>query len=72
MLTTNGAAVNPRCPRCSPLADYAGACSGVLEAMIDAARKRTFPDPLTLEAARRHLASLRRAAGVKVHYGRRR
>jgi hypothetical protein len=60
------AVVTTECPRCLPLADYAGACSGAMEAMIDAARKRTFPDPLTLEAARRHLASLRRAAGVKV------
>jgi hypothetical protein len=54
------APVNPRCPRCSPLADYAGALDGTLSALIDAARKRTFPDPLTLEAAIRHLASLRR------------
>jgi hypothetical protein len=58
------APVNPRCPQCEPLADYAGALAGALSALIDHARKRTFPDPLTLAVAVRHLDALRRAAGV--------
>jgi hypothetical protein len=61
--TTKVASVNPHCPQCEAVADYAGACSGTLSALIDHARRRTFPDAITLAVAVRHLAGLRRAAG---------